>query len=85
LGFVNDKDVTHALDLFPNTAKYYFTNAHIPRAMPYQQVLELATSKGLNGKGFDDVNEAIAAAKADAASTDVVMVCGSFFIIAEIT
>jgi dihydrofolate synthase/folylpolyglutamate synthase len=84
LGFVSDKDVTHVLNLFPKEASYYFTNAHIPRAMPFQQVLELATNKGLNGKGFDDVNEAIAAAKADASSNDVVMVCGSFFIIAEI-
>lgn len=84
LGFVSDKDVTHVLDLFPKQAHYYFTNAHIPRAMPYQQLMQLATSKGLNGEGYDDVNDAIAAATTHAGPNDVVMVCGSFFIIAEI-
>lgn len=84
LGFVSDKDVTHVLDLFPKEESYYFTNAHIARALPYQNLMELANSKGLNGYGYDDVNEAITAAKGNAESKDVVMVCGSFFIIAEI-
>lgn len=84
LGFVSDKDVTHVLDLFPKEASYYFTNAHIARALPFQNLIELANSKDLKGKGYDDVNAAISAAKATAAPNDVIMICGSFFIIAEI-
>jgi len=84
IGFVSDKDVTHVLDLFPKEASYYFTNAHIARALPFQNLIELANSKDLKGKGYDDVNAAISAAKATAAPNDVVMICGSFFIIAEI-
>ncbi|RYY70077.1 MAG: bifunctional folylpolyglutamate synthase/dihydrofolate synthase [Chitinophagaceae bacterium] len=84
LGFVKDKDVTHVLDLFPTNARYYFTNAHIPRALPFAELQQLAGEKQLDGTGFDNVNEAIAAAKLNASPNDVIMVCGSFFIIGEI-
>ena len=84
LGFVKDKDVEQVLELFPKDAHYYFTNAHIPRALSYHDLQQIATSKGLQGNGFDNVNVAITAAKINAASNDVIMICGSFFIIAEI-
>jgi dihydrofolate synthase/folylpolyglutamate synthase len=84
LGFVKDKDVEQVLPLFPENASYYFTNAHIPRALPHQELKTLATSKNLRGESFDDVNEAIEAAKKASAAKDVIMVCGSFFIIGEI-
>ncbi|MEX1202551.1 MAG: folylpolyglutamate synthase/dihydrofolate synthase family protein [Ferruginibacter sp.] len=84
LGFVSDKDVTNVLDLFPKDAQYYFTNAHIPRALPNVDLMKLAANKGLHGEGYDDVNQAIFSAKAAAAANDVIMICGSFFIIAEI-
>ncbi len=84
LGFVKDKDVAHVLDLFPKDARFYFTNAHIPRALPHQELRELAASKGLPGDSFDNVNDAIAAAQSNAGPQDVIMICGSFFIIAEI-
>lgn len=84
LGFVKDKDVDHALELFPKNAQYYFTNAHIPRAMPFEELQQTANSIGLQGAGYDNVNDAIAAAKKNAADHDVIMICGSFFIIAEI-
>lgn len=84
LGFVKDKDVSHVLELFPKNAKFYFTHAHIPRALPYEELRTLAATKGLCGGGFENVNNAIAAAKSNAAPQDVIMICGSFFVIAEI-
>jgi len=84
LGFVNDKDITGILELFPKNARYYFTNAHIPRALPYKKLQELAAEKSLPGNGFDDVNNAIKSAIDHAEIEDVIMVCGSFFIIAEV-
>ena len=38
LGFVKDKDVEHVLELFPKNASFYFTNAHIPRALPHPEL-----------------------------------------------
>lgn len=84
LGFVKDKDVAHVLDLFPNDARYYFTNAHIPRALPAGELATLAAEKNLKGEIFDDVNQALSAALRNAMKSDVIMVCGSFFIIAEL-
>ena len=84
LGFVKDKDVEHVLDLFPKEAFYYFTNAHIPRALPHEELKNMAAQKELTGESFDDVNKAIEAAKTKAATNDVIMICGSFFIIGEV-
>lgn len=84
MGFVKDKDIQNVLELLPANASYYFTNAHLPRALSYQDLQSMAAEAGLSGKGFDDVNDAIAAAKKAAANNDVIVVCGSFFIIAEI-
>jgi dihydrofolate synthase/folylpolyglutamate synthase len=84
MGFVNDKDISAVLDLLPVDAQYYFTNAHIPRALPHAELRTLAKEKNLNGESFDDVNEAITAAKNRANKNDVIIVCGSFFILAEV-
>ena len=83
LGFVRDKDVEDVLKLFPDNAKYYFTNAHIPRALVNTELQEKATKAGLVGESFETVDEAVNTAKKVAAVTDVIMICGSFFIIAE--
>ena len=84
LGFVKDKDVQSVLQLFPVDAHFYFTNAHIERAIPYQELQTQAISYGLMGKGFDNVNEAITDAKQNIQKNDIIMICGSFFITAEI-
>jgi dihydrofolate synthase/folylpolyglutamate synthase len=85
IGFVKDKDVEKVLSLFPRNAHYYFTNAHIPRALPALELQMAAAKHNLPGTVFDDVNEAVSMAMSKAKKEDVVMVCGSFFIIAETT
>ena len=85
LGFVHDKDISEVLSLFPKDAAYYFTNAHIPRALPFDVLHSMGKEIGLLGNGFDDVNLAIESAKKNSKTDDVIIVCGSFFIIAEIS
>jgi len=34
IGMVNDKDISHVLELLPREAEYYFTQAAVPRALP---------------------------------------------------
>lgn len=84
IGFVKDKDVAAVLQLFPTDASYYFTNAHIPRAMLVAELAEKASLAGLVGNCYDEVNTAIAAAKNNANENDVIMICGSFFLLAEL-
>lgn len=81
LGFVRDKEVEPILRLFPKDASYYFTNAHIPRALPHEELRQLAAPAGLEGDSYDDINEALAAARSNAKPEDVIMICGSFFIL----
>jgi dihydrofolate synthase/folylpolyglutamate synthase len=84
IGMVKDKEVSKVLSLLPADAVYYFTNAHIPRAMPATELQSKAAAYNLQGNCFDDVNEAIAAAKLKAATTDLIIVCGSVFLVGEV-
>lgn len=84
LGMVNDKEIDKVLELLPITAYYYFTNAQIPRALPAATLLEKAAGYDLKGKHYPDVNTALEEAKLKADKNDLVIVCGSVFLVAEV-
>jgi dihydrofolate synthase/folylpolyglutamate synthase len=84
IGMVKDKDVNRILSILPKEANYYFSNAHIARAMPHQLLKEKAAEFNLQSNSFDDVNVAIGAAKSNAAPNDIIVVCGSVFLVAEV-
>lgn len=84
MGMVKDKDIASVLALLPTTAKYYFTKANIPRALDENELLKQATEWGLKGNAYDTVNLAIEAAKENASANDLILVCGSVFVIAEV-
>jgi dihydrofolate synthase / folylpolyglutamate synthase len=83
-GFVADKDVQKVMQFYPKNAQYYFTQANIPRAMPATQVQEIAEQYQLQGNAYSNSNEALKAAKKASTAEDIILVCGSFFILAEI-
>jgi dihydrofolate synthase/folylpolyglutamate synthase len=83
-GIVKDKDVNKVLQLLPQNYIYYFSQAHIPRALPASELKEKATWFGLKGNCYDDVNEAIKAALALSSKDDLVLVCGSVFLAGEV-
>jgi len=83
IGMVSDKDITKVLSMLPKEATYYFTNANIPRAMPANELAEMASGFGLNGKVYASVVEAKQAALNNAAQTDMIFIGGSTFIVAE--
>lgn len=84
LGMVNDKEIDKVLALLPSTAIYYFTQAHIPRALKAESLKQRAESIGLKGKVYVDVNTALKAAIDKAAKNDLIIVCGSVFLVAEV-
>lgn len=84
LGMVKDKDVAKVLEMLPPQATYYFSNAHVPRAMPATELQNLAAANGLHGKSFENVNLALQAAKQQAHNEDLVLVFGSVFLVGEI-
>ena len=83
-GMVKDKEIEKVLRLLPKDATYYFTNAHIPRALPAAELQQKAASHQLTGNIFDDVNEAIDNAKQKASAKDLILVCGSVFLVGEV-
>ncbi|MDQ2751527.1 MAG: bifunctional folylpolyglutamate synthase/dihydrofolate synthase [Bacteroidota bacterium] len=84
IGMVKDKDVAAALHYLPKTANYYFTKPQTPRAMSEQQIAEMGAAVGLHGKTFGNVNEALQTVISSAENDDLVLVCGSVFLIGEI-
>lgn len=83
-GMVKDKDVDAVLTLLPKHAKYYFTQSHIPRALPSNELAAKANALGLMGDIVENVNEALQKAKQNAHQEDLILVMGSIFLIAEI-
>ena len=84
IGMVRDKEIDTVLSLLPHSANYYFTQAHIPRALPAETLKEKAGNFNLKGKIVTDVNEAIKEAKSKAHKDDLVLVCGSVFLVGEV-
>jgi dihydrofolate synthase/folylpolyglutamate synthase len=84
IGMVSDKDVSSVLALLPNDASYYFTKAQIPRAMNETQLQELAKTFGLTGAHYPNVNEALSVALQNARKEDLILVCGSVFVVGEV-
>ena len=83
-GMVKDKDVQSVLKLLPKNASYYFTQSHIPRALPVDELAAQAFSIGLNGLAFEDVNIALSDAIKNANHNDLILVIGSVFLVAEV-
>lgn len=83
-GFVNDKDVDKALELFPKNARYYFAKANIPRGLDASALKEKAAGFGLQGRAYSSVRRALNAAKRHAAPSDLIVVIGSIFVVAEV-
>lgn len=94
IGFVSDKDVEHILPMFPKQATYYVTQAQIPRAMPWQELLERMQAQGFVCKGYPSVSEAYSKAMEDAGAhgiigneetdtADIIYIGGSTFIVAD--
>ena len=83
-GMVNDKDITSVLKMMPKNAIYYFTQASIKRAMPADELKEMAKRYGLNGNSHPTVKQALEAAITESSNDDFIFVGGSCFIVADL-
>jgi dihydrofolate synthase/folylpolyglutamate synthase len=84
MGMVKDKEIDAILKLLPTHANYYFTKAQIPRALDEISLLASAMELGLKGQSFVEVNEAIKVAMDNAKIDDLILICGSVFLVAEV-
>jgi dihydrofolate synthase/folylpolyglutamate synthase len=84
IGLVKDKEIEKILSLLPNYAMFYFTKAQIPRAFPEDQLADLGKKLGLNGNHYPDVNTAIRTAISKSSEDDLIVVCGSVYLVGEV-
>jgi len=84
IGLVKDKEVDKVLSLLPRQAIYYFTKAQIPRALPEDQLAAKGLAIGLSGNHYADVNTALKTALVNARKKDLILVCGSVFVVGEV-
>ncbi len=89
-GCVNDKDYRNILNHL-NTEfsrqgrpfRWYFSQPSVPRALPVADLVAAAKELGIEGNGYENVKEVIAAARAAASKDDFVLVTGSIFLVAD--
>ena len=89
-GCVNDKDFRSILHLlvaqFTSSNfqfSFYFTQPSVPRRLPVADLQAAAGEMGIEGPGYGNVKEAIAAARKVAGHDDPVLVTGSIFLVAD--
>lgn len=84
IGFVNDKNISEILPLFPKNAEYYFTQASVPRALPAKQLYEEALKHNLKGNYYNDVMTAFNSANYNASKDDTIFIGGSTFVVGDL-
>jgi len=83
-GTVDDKDLDSILEILPQDAQYYFTQAEIPRAMDSMKLSEAALRIGIQGKNFPNIPEAFRDAISNTKPSDLVFIGGSTFVVADL-
>lgn len=83
-GMVSDKPLSKVLHLLPTKATYYAVAANIPRAKASTTLYEELHAAGLVVKEAHSVEKGKNLALSEANATDLVLVCGSIFVVAEI-
>lgn len=80
---VNDKDISKIIELLPQDAHYYISEAKIPRALAKEKLAEAMKKNGLDSNLFSSIAEAIKSAQNAANENDVIFIGGSTFTVAE--
>lgn len=83
-GMVNDKDREKVWPLLPVAARYYWVKANVPRGLDAAQLGAEAAAYGLQGKVYSSVRNGYRAALRAAAKEDLILICGSIFVTAEV-
>lgn len=83
-GMVDDKDIDTVLQMLPKDAVYYFTQASTHRAIPVEKVQAKAVAHQLEGRQYDKVQDAYAAALSDAGANDFIFIGGSSYVVADL-
>lgn len=84
MGFVKDRDVNSIIELLPKTAKFYLSTPQIDRGLPLKELKETLKKSSLHLSYFQNIVFAYEDAKLKAEKSDLILVCGSTFVVSEI-
>lgn len=84
LGMVKGKEIGKVLAHLPAKARYFFSEAAIPRAERAAELQAQAAALDRRGEVVPDVNEAVRHCLAEAGREDMILITGSNFLVAEI-
>ena len=79
-----DKDIQSVLSLFPKDTCFSWSQAEVVRAMDAEILKESAAELGYSGKAYISAEEGFNAVKSVLSSEDILIVCGSVFLVAEV-
>jgi len=85
IGVVSDKPAGPLLEALPSQAIYYFCQADSPRALPAMLLQTEGYAIGRCGESYSNVNVALEAAREEALPTDLILITGSNYVVAELT
>jgi len=83
-GTVSDKDPTNVMSSLPSDATFYFCKPNIPRGLNSQSLFEIGVKLGLSGSTHSSCIDAYNAALHQAKEDDLILICGSIFVVAEL-
>ncbi len=82
LGFSADKSLDRILPLFPETARYFFTQFEGARALPAHALADQGAAYGLHGMAYPRAADAYQAALGAVPEQGLVLILGSIFLVA---
>tara|TARA_B100000900_G_scaffold99486_1_gene82241 strand:- start:1952 stop:3163 length:1212 start_codon:yes stop_codon:yes gene_type:complete len=83
-GMVKDKDFGQISTHLPKDASYYFCSPNVIRSKAVDQLFAEASQLGIRGAKYDTVASALDVAKQEASPADIILVCGSLFVVTEV-
>lgn len=84
MGFVKGREVDELISLFPNNAQYYLCTPNLERGLPVEDLKNILRKNDWNFNYYESVPIAFEASKLAAHSEDLIFVCGSTFVVAEV-
>ena len=84
MGFVKGREIPPLLSLFPEDASYYLSCPNIERGLPVKELKKNLISEKRSIQFFDSLPVAYEATIKAAGEKDLIFICGSTFVVAEI-
>jgi len=84
IGFVKDKNLNDILNILPSSYTFYLCAAKIKRSLAVDVLVESFVAKKLKFRKFDSVSEAYTTVNGHAKEDELILVCGSSFVVGEV-